>query len=411
MHLKRIAMTLAALYTLLGATGAEERIAGGVDGEEPWSIPTDAALALRDPDRFAWQLFRALTWPADQDARTADPSAHYGADGSVVFQTWVLASAAYPEKGVEPPAWDEFNSAMPLELDGTDGPLQLSLLRDIPPIPPGTEGHQADEVRMNRAAFEYIRANGLYSIEGQQRFFYAQREIFFPPEALEIKAVWRPVSTDNADRYHTAPFVDAESGETLLYGLTALHIMSKVLPRWHWSTFEHVDNPFRDGIHDEGWLNRSRDSLACPAHHLDCNRAPSSMGLEGTRWENYRLRGSQVDFTDDMGNPVILANSELETGFQTTASCMSCHVRATIGPNINVSASFEFGPEHNEHPLAAPRASRLPVFNVAPDGRITSFYGTPDPDQFSIKGMEGPNPAIHTLLDYAWSLARAQSER
>lgn len=406
-----ILAAVAALSLLAGSAMASEPVPTGTGEATPWAIPTDPALAIREPDRFAWQLFRALTWPADLDTRTADPSAAYGAEGPVVFQTWMLANAVFLDGGVEPPAWDDFNPATPIELDGTDGPLQLSLLREIPPIPPGTEGHQADEVRMNQAVFDYIRDNGLYSIEGQQRFFYDQREIAFPPEAVEIKGVWRPVTTAEADRYHTAPFVDGESGETLVYGLTALHIISKVLPRWHWSTFEHVDNPFRTGIHDEGWLNRSRDSLACPPERLDCNRIPAGMGLEGTRWENYRLRGSQIEFTDDMGNPVILANSELETGFQTTASCMTCHVRATIGPNVNVPASFEFGPEHTAHPLSPPRASRMSVFDVAPDGRITSFYGTPTPDQFTIKGLEGPNPATYTLLDYAWSLARARSER
>ncbi|MCP8883181.1 hypothetical protein NIM87_06695 [Devosia sp. XJ19-1] len=409
MRLTRIVSMLALVSLIAGAAGAQEG-SGGAGSAAPWAVPDDPAVALREPDRFAWQLFRALTWPADLDTRMADPEAAYGAEVPVVFQTWILASAAYPDNGGMPAPWEEFNPETVVELDGTDGPLQLSLLREIPPIPPGTEGHQADEVRMNRPAFDYIRENGLYSTQGQQRFYYGQREVSFPPEAIEIKAVWRPITPEQADRYHWSRFRDAESGETLLYGLTALHIMSKILPRWHWSTFEHVDNPFRDGIHDEGWLNRSRDSLACPPERLDCNLAPEGLGLEGTHWENYRLRGSQIEFTDDMGNPVILANSELETGFQTTASCMSCHVRATIGPNVNAPASFEFGPGHQDHPLAPPRASRMSVFNVAPDGRITSYFGTPDPDQFRIKGMEGPYAATYTLLDYAWSLARAKPQ-
>ena len=409
MQLTRIVSTLVLAGLMISAASAEEG-SGGADPDAPWTMPNDPIVALRDPDRFAWHLFRALTWPADLDTRTADPAAAYGADVPVVFQTWILAGAVFLEDGREPPPWEEYNPETVVELDGTDGPVQLSLLREIPPIPPGTEGHQADEVRMNQAAFEYVRENGLYSIEGQQRFYYDRREVSFPPDAIEIKAVWRPITEAQADRYHWSRFRDAESGEMLLYGLTALHVMSKILPRWHWSTFEHVDNPFRDGIHDEGWLNRSRDSLACPAENLDCNRAPEGLGLEGTHWENYRLRGSQVAFTDDMGNPEILANSELETGFQTTASCMSCHVRATIGPNINVPASFEFGPDHQDHPLAPPKASRLSVFNVAPDGRITSYFGTPDPEDFRIRGMEGPNPATYTLLDYAWSLARAKSQ-
>ncbi|OEO31057.1 hypothetical protein VW23_018390 [Devosia insulae DS-56] len=380
------------------------------DASAGWQIPDDPAVALREPDRFAWSLFRALTWPVDLNAREADPALPYGADGPVVFQAWALADAVYLDGGQKPPAWADMESQTVLELDGTDGPRQLALLRDVPPTPPGTEGHQVDEVRMNRAAFDYIREHGLYSVDGQQRVYYEGRNLAFPPDAIEIKAVWRPIADADRARYHWSEFRDTASGEMLLYGLTALHVMSKVLPRWHWATFEHVDNPFRHGIHDEGWLNRSRDSLACPTDNLSCNLAPSGIGLEGTRWKNYRLRGSQIDFTDDFGNPVILANSELETGFQTTASCMSCHVRSTIGPNINAAASFEFGPDNAAHPLSAPVASRLPVFAVGPDGRITSFHGTPDPAEFVVKGTEGPYPATYSMLDYVWSLSRAKPE-
>lgn len=39
----------------------------------PGSLPNDLIVALRDPDRFAWHMFRAPTWLADLDARTAAP--------------------------------------------------------------------------------------------------------------------------------------------------------------------------------------------------------------------------------------------------------------------------------------------------------------------------------------------------
>lgn len=397
-HAVLVLLALAALGPAASATEARQ----------PWEVPDDVALALRDPDRFAWELFRALTSPVDLDTRQADPALPYGSEGAVVFQAWALADAVYLDDAREPPAWPDLPIETVLELHASDSPRQLAMLRVVEPVPPGTEGHQVDEVRLNRAAFDYVRDNGLYSVGGQQRYYYAGKNLAFPPGAIEVKAVWRPIADADRSRYHWAEFHDAERDRTLLYGLTALHVMSKVLPRWHWATFEHVDNPLRHGIHDEGWLNRSRDSFACPPHQLDCNLAPTSIGLEGTRWENYRLRGSQIDFTDDFGNPVILANSELETGFQTTASCMSCHVRATIGPDINAAASFEFGPDNTAHPLTGPVASRLPVFAVGPDGRITSFHGTPDPAEFLVTGTEGPYPATYSMLDYVWSLSRAK---
>jgi hypothetical protein len=44
-----------------------------------------------------------------------------------------------------------------------------------------------------------------------------------------------------------------------------------------------------------------------------------------------RLRGTQTDFVDSRGRPTILANSQIEHGFQQTSSCIACHARATVG--------------------------------------------------------------------------------
>ena len=37
------------------------------------------------------------------------------------------------------------------------------------------------------------------------------------------------------------------------------------------------------------------------------------IGLQGTKWENYRLRGAQSDFVTPIGAPTILANSQIES--------------------------------------------------------------------------------------------------
>jgi hypothetical protein len=47
-------------------------------------------------------------------------------------------------------------------------------------------------------------------------------------------------------------------------------------------------------------------------------------------WQYYRLRGTLTRFMDARGAPQRLANSELEQGMQGTASCITCHSRATI---------------------------------------------------------------------------------
>lgn len=373
---------------------------------EPWEMPQDAAMAIRDPDRFAWQQFIALTWPANVEAREADSGKAHGAEGPVVFETWATKEQVYLPGGAKPPAWNDLPFAE-RTLDGKPVARLVALFRQVDPVPPGSEADQHEEVRMNRAVFDYIRDGGIYSIEGQQRVFYAGGKIDFPPDAIEVKAAWRPIDEADKPRYQWAEMTAPDSGKTVVYGLTALHVLSKVLPRWHWATFEHMDNPYRMGIHDEGWLNPSRDSVACPRGNLSCNLAPKGIGLEGTRWENYRLRGSQIDYVDAFGNPTILANSQLETGMQQTASCMSCHARAAVGPNRNTAASFA---DSKAHPPAPPTAMGLGVVKFMPDGTIQGYVGPPVPGSFLLPGQEPAGTATYMQLDFVWSLTNARSE-
>ncbi|MFX0591115.1 hypothetical protein ACOARS_13450, partial [Glaesserella parasuis] len=53
------------------------------------------------------------------------------------------------------------------------------------------------------------------------------------------------------------------------------------------------------------------------------------VGLEGTVWQYYRLRGTLSELQPGQ-QPQLLANSELEAGFQTASSCNSCHSHAAV---------------------------------------------------------------------------------
>jgi hypothetical protein len=400
--MKRVVFGLLAGLVLAGS-GISAKAA------DPWVIPSDAALAVRDPDRFAWHMFVALTWPADEASRMPASDRPYGDPGPVMFETWAQAEQVYLPKGAEPPPWEEIDWSGTRMLSKRSVPRQIAMFRDISSVRSGKVSDEHEEVRLNRATFDYIRQNGLYSVEGQQWYFYNRRPISFPPGAIEVQAVWRPIGEEDKARYQWAEFRDPKRKRRYLYGLTALHIQSKVLPNWFWATFEHVDNPYRPGLFDEGWLNASRDSVACPASELACNRAPTGFGLQGTRWENYRLRGTQIGYVDGDGNPVILANSELETGFQQSASCMSCHVRSTIGPNRNEAASFVLGPDGKEHEPARPVPMRLPVFKIDADGRVTSYNGLPTPGEFLLPGQAQGGKEKFLSLDFVWSLIEAES--
>ncbi len=401
--MRRIVFGLLAVLMLAGL----ERPAMAAD---PWIVPTDAGLAARNPDRFAWSLLVALTWPADEASRMPASDRPYGDPGPVMFETWAQSDQVFLKKGAEPPAWDEIAWSGVRTLNSRSVPRQIAMFRDVSSVKSGDISDEQEEVWLNRATFDYIRENGLYSVEGQQWFFYNGRPISFPPGSIQVQAVWRPIGEEDKARYQWVEFTDGNKKRkrTYVYGLTALHIASKVLPHWLWATFEHVDNPYRPGLFDEGWLNASRDSAACPATQLDCNRVPAGFGLEGTRWENYRLRGTQIDYVDGDGNPVILANSELETGFQQTASCMSCHVRSTIGPNRNAAASFVLG-DGKAHPPEKPTAMRLPVFKIDADGRVASYNGEPQTGEFLLPGQLASGGERFLSLDFVYALIEAES--
>jgi hypothetical protein len=248
---------------------------------------------------------------------------------------------------------------------------------------------------MNRAAFDYIRARDLYNLDGQLRLLAQRRTVHFPSAATEVKAEWRPIRADEQSRYHCVQ-VRLADGTTRLYGLTALHIVTKDLPNWFWATFEQVDNPSLPDA--DGWQLPSSDRFACESSHADCNRAPPNIGLEGTVWLFYRLRGTLTRFVDARGEPLRLANSELEAGMQQTASCMTCHSRASIG-------------------VLEGAAVRLPIFDPKPDDSAQTtlvrrgFVGLPRAAWFqSIPGDVGAGPSFQPL-DFVWSLSKAQPKR
>lgn len=67
---------------------------------------------------------------------------------------------------------------------------------------------------------------------------------------------------------------------------------------------------------------------------------PTGLGLGGTKWANYRLRGTQVDFINSIGRPVILSNSQIERGFL-RSSCIRCHADATVNKEGRYVVQFE----------------------------------------------------------------------
>jgi hypothetical protein len=200
---------------------------------------------------------------------------------------------------------------------------------------PGVTRPGEFEVRMNKSTFETIRKNKLYSVEGLiAAFERAQasknpRAISFDLESKEVKAKWIKL-TNEADkqRYHWRNIeVVNEAGDKVreVWGLSGFHIVTKDLPMWFWTDFEHVDQ-------EPQAIREGRPSID------PTTRGPSApMGKDGVRnetkdskWQYYRLRGVQLTFTDQFGKEIELANTLIEPISKGKSSCMTCHAYATI---------------------------------------------------------------------------------
>jgi hypothetical protein len=360
----------------------------------PSTEPQDTVQALSEPDRYAWRLFVALNWPGDIATRSADPSKKLGDEGPTTWETWrnargTASDGVFKPGGIDPGEWLPTAQAVAdvgagdrLEI-GLPAKLTAALAQTMGPMtklaadrPVGT----GNEVRMNKSTFEYIRSNNLYSKSGIINTFNSGvRELKFPSCAKEIKAEWRIIKEADKSRYHWTEFTQTD-GTKEIWGLTALHITTKDLPRWFWATFEHVDNQKAAPLGapepaNVGWKVDSVDRFACGNAPPNCNKAPTGIGLQGTKWENYRLRGTQIDWVDATGNSTILGNSQIEGVFAPKSSCMTCHAKATRDGNFSGLANADFQ------------------------------VGIPNRDDFIDQVTHKP---LYLQFDFLWDLERAQ---
>jgi hypothetical protein len=212
-----------------------------------------------------------------------------------------------------------------------------------------------------------------------------------------------------------------------------MHISSKDTPNWAWATFEHVDNPGRcdyagcndshgyrtaDSVGPNQATNFTTPRLRCdglllPSWVFDTGQAYPSGAISdslrrvfdalaiGTRnavpgadgilvpsrhdrgWLSYRLKGSQVQFTDSMGRPTRLGNSVTEGGFAQTSSCISCHARAGTTADGTI-----------------PPALGVFLNELSEVGYGQSNYGIPVPDWYHRSNQP---PALMVLqTDFVW---------
>lgn len=332
--------------------------------------------ALNHSDHYAWQLFAGLNQPATLNRCRPDRSKTLGDAGLTVWETWQSREETFLQGAQKPPAWRK----------GCANEGFYS-------FPEGNYSNFDDEaVRINKKAYKFIRDNHLYSLDEQERLAQSGiKDIDFPLGSKTVKAGWVKIDEDDKPFYHWMEI--KRNGELFTYGLSALHIASKDYPTWFWATFEHIDNNTRwnhaypEGF--QGWIVPSKDSAACPENDLACNAIPAGYGLEGTKWENYRLRGTQTEIVDNRGTPSVLVNSHLEGVLdQTSMSCITCHalaVKGTDGPSMPI-------------PITE---------GVNNDGLPMGHIGALNPELF-LDANENPVPYVG--LDYVWTLRNAKRE-
>ncbi len=223
-----------------------------------------------------------------------------------------------------------------------------------------------------------MRDNALYNINGQEAVAQGGGTISFDWEAMEIKTAWMWLDAGDPN-YETIKstyivmnaYYPNEDGTTYTVGeaaVTGMHIASKALPNWVWITFENIHN---------AEYTQATIELGIPASAQAANETYQA-ALAGTIYDQYQLVGTQIAFTDG-DQATLLANSQIESAFQTESSCITCHYTATISKETTGALRYSF---------------------VDTTGGDLSYYvGTPPdiPDSF-------------LSMDFVWSLRLAQRE-
>ncbi len=377
------------LFTVRGAAASLFALvlAGSLHAQTP---PPQTGVGYspgRDFDVLSWGTFITAVTPA----RAPAPA------GTVTFQTWATDAETFPPSGT--PVWPGTTpqggqqvEALRAHLRNPFQPsalgrarahlphiqLQTGATGELPPCSkPGdaaagnfptpataTANCYAEEVTRNRAAFEFIVTQNLYSQAGLATNFASATPIAFPTDALEVKTDWVPVHTvavwltNNQGKSQVVIpdefvrqnyFLTQQDG--IEYALVSMHINSKILPNWLWVTFEHQFNPGRCdtmGCYDKFGAKAAQSDVrphkVANTRYPNCGKSDDLVTLFdraglASVWKNYCLKETQVDYVSTQaaskGRPVLGGDSFTERVAAAVpiaqSSCISCHKYASFG--------------------------------------------------------------------------------
>ncbi|HZS37471.1 MAG TPA: hypothetical protein VFF06_11630, partial [Polyangia bacterium] len=333
-----------------------------------------SALADPDPDLNA-PAMRAWTFFAQINSIAAKQSTVKGQKtNDALWETWADDPATFPSD-CKTPVWPGAapskklrRSLLQLLVEAERSNKKLTA-HDIS-ARPFIEVGGTEEVRRNKASFDFIVKNGLWYVEGIERsagaaiagYHYPTAgapespAVAFPVDAIEVKANWKPITAADKPNYHWN--LDSQGN---LFGLVAMHLITKSIPMWTWATFEHVDNPARCdhiGCYDPfgaAPAYTATNGQICKGYAAGA-LTPALVELlkkhkVPAEFQHYRLKGTQTSFIDQNGFPTLLANSVTECGGTTscpgdcsniTSSCMTCHALARADAQNGVRSDFVF---------------------------------------------------------------------
>ena len=344
----------------------------------------DAELALNSPDQFNWSLFVKVNAPAPDGKNR-------------LWETWADNPTTFPSRPSRTDKPKFPTQAHQRALEAVSQQILRAALIGRHRLRLSPDG--SEEVRRNQASFDFIVNNNLYFREGIVDAVKAQKPLSFPPESIELKAVWKPM--DGLAPAQRARYYVNKTPDGREFGLVGLHIMTKAVPNWTWATFEQADNVARCdiiGCRDHFGTEKAdvkpndmpnKGYPECK-HTAALDKMFTDAGLREGFWAFYCLKGSQIDFADQSAWGTRLANSITEDGFVDTSSCMSCHSRSALNTSAKSKFSGGFNPD-GTGPLGYPDPG--------------TFFATKPPFKFT-----DPRPPYQFLpMDFVWSFTKARS--
>lgn len=342
-------------------------------------------------DQLAWANF----------VRAVTPSK--AAPGKVAYETWASDQDIYvtnpcnPVTPIQPcnrPAWPTARKAKVLESTtiGHDQSTRIALaagtgtVQAIGPSQgcgkPGglgagnaaansgfpANGCVGEEVRRDRASYDYIVNNGLWSKSGLINSINGGAPVAFPTNALNVKADWIPVKTLAAWLGKPESFVKARFytalgslGEgtpaTVLMAMTSMHVSIKApgYPNWVWANFENAYTPGRCDL--TGCVDNfgATKPFVAPnqqnwGQYGACDKSPAAIAMLRNAkvppiFANYCLTGTQVDYGTS-ANPTLLGSPIIEPlnadVLMNRSSCISCHAAAAFQVANNGKINLPF---------------------------------------------------------------------